>query len=90
MWFEIYQNFNFLFPDRHHSDRYQPMGYQQRQPFPRFMKILPVPFFHFNINNKPNAYKNRTQSQPYISQILQTKIAKERQCKELNGLLLGV
>ena len=51
MWFEVYQNFNVRFPDR-----YQPMGYQQRQPPPRLIKALPAPPFHFGITNKPNAY----------------------------------
>ena len=59
MWFEIYQNFNVRFPNR-----YQPMGYQQRHPFPRLMKTLPVPLTHFGITNKPNAYIVETKSDP--------------------------
>ena len=59
MWFEIYQNFNVRFPNR-----YQPMGYQKRQLFPRFMKILLVPPPHFGITNKPNAFIAEVEPDP--------------------------
>ena len=50
IWFEMYQNFNVRFPNRHQPDRNQLMAYQQRQSYLHFMKTLlvsPPPFQHY-------------------------------------------